>query len=161
MLNSFVVRTYLVTWACGLYWLISLHNHELDKTHGWSSAVVAEGREGQTSYRKSKLNDVCHFRIVRYYSTHVVIGLITIHSHPQRYTKMQPVQPSFRTADKGYTLKGKMCTTCDVYPSTGQEAFRVCSGCKIAVYCSKACQRTAWKSHKYVKCMRVRMNRLI
>ncbi|KAF2641053.1 hypothetical protein P280DRAFT_517285 [Massarina eburnea CBS 473.64] len=43
------------------------------------------------------------------------------------------------------------CSTCGQLPSSGSTLQR-CSRCKSAYYCSKVCQKTAWKLHK-VDCL--------
>jgi hypothetical protein len=40
------------------------------------------------------------------------------------------------------------CFTCTQPPAPGLSLLR-CSRCKNAYYCSKSCQKTAWKLHKY------------
>ena len=40
------------------------------------------------------------------------------------------------------------CSFCDVLPMPGDEHFKRCGQCKIAKYCSAACQKHAWTKHK-------------
>jgi hypothetical protein len=40
------------------------------------------------------------------------------------------------------------CSTCGGAPTIGLSLSR-CSRCKNAFYCSKTCQKSAWKLHKY------------
>ncbi|KAF1953232.1 hypothetical protein CC80DRAFT_494852 [Byssothecium circinans] len=40
-----------------------------------------------------------------------------------------------------------LCSTCGQLPASGSSLQR-CSRCKSAYYCSKACQKAAWKLHK-------------
>ncbi|KAF8878364.1 hypothetical protein CPB84DRAFT_1688354, partial [Gymnopilus junonius] len=37
------------------------------------------------------------------------------------------------------------CMTCG---KDAQSDLKVCSGCKVAKYCSKQCQKEDWKNHK-------------
>ncbi|EFR01962.1 hypothetical protein MGYG_04963 [Nannizzia gypsea CBS 118893] len=47
-------------------------------------------------------------------------------------------------------LKKRLCSNCGKKPGSGTKLLR-CSGCKIAEYCSKECQREDWKvTHKSV-----------
>ncbi|KAK0192815.1 hypothetical protein F5146DRAFT_520116 [Armillaria mellea] len=39
---------------------------------------------------------------------------------------------------------------CDIMEGGSVPTHKLCSGCKIAVYCSSTCQRAAWKIHKKI-----------
>ncbi|KAG6906511.1 hypothetical protein DXG01_013538 [Tephrocybe rancida] len=39
---------------------------------------------------------------------------------------------------------------CERSESRGSPKFRVCSKCKMSVYCSRECQTSAWKAHKII-----------
>ena len=44
-------------------------------------------------------------------------------------------------------LKGRKDAPCEVC-GTVSAPMKVCSGCRIEIYCSESCQREDWKSHK-------------
>ena len=41
----------------------------------------------------------------------------------------------------------RFCANCGVFETEGNK-FKVCARCKAALYCSRECQRMAWKDHK-------------
>lgn len=51
----------------------------------------------------------------------------------------------------GYRIASKRdgCAGCRDKPSDGIP-FRVCKGCRLVSFCSKACQRESWSSHRHV-----------
>lgn len=60
-------------------------------------------------------------------------------------------QPSFSSQDRNSSTSGMIstrCSTCANAPAPGSSLSR-CSRCKNAFYCSKTCQKTAWRSHKF------------
>ncbi|KAH9890567.1 hypothetical protein C8Q73DRAFT_838059 [Cubamyces lactineus] len=61
-----------------------------------------------------------------------------------------PLQTTFRVADASLLRnKNGYCRNCDKPPSkVKEEKFQKCTGCKIALYCSAACQKEDWERHK-------------
>ena len=49
-----------------------------------------------------------------------------------------------------HLLSGGECDHCD--KNTGSSNLKRCAGCKIAFYCSKECQKAAWKSGHKADC---------
>ena len=47
---------------------------------------------------------------------------------------------------KALSLLPDPCWGCGAVPDTGR--FHICAGCKSARFCTKECQKTAWKRHK-------------
>ena len=47
------------------------------------------------------------------------------------------------------TMLAPKCALCNKAPC-GSSQFQKCAGCKAAFYCSKACQKRNWKTHKLV-----------
>ena len=62
---------------------------------------------------------------------------------------MDEPQPMFRTDLKPLRNKDGQCDKCYKYPEEGQPRFAACAACKMALYCSKECQRGDWEKHRY------------
>ena len=43
-----------------------------------------------------------------------------------------------------------VCDACGNSQSLLSEKLKKCQGCKVTFYCSKDCQKMAWKAHKKV-----------
>jgi hypothetical protein len=56
---------------------------------------------------------------------------------------------SQRMAQSIISGEGKRCVTCHRIPSEPAASFPHCTGCNIATYCSRACQRRDWSVHKH------------
>ena len=70
-----------------------------------------------------------------------------------------PLQKTFPSGDTSkLRSKDGWCRNCDRTWHGDGEKFRVCKGCKVALYCSEACQRAQWPSHKYVLLLRRRLD---
>ncbi|KAI0323316.1 hypothetical protein GY45DRAFT_1332621 [Cubamyces sp. BRFM 1775] len=61
-----------------------------------------------------------------------------------------PLQTIYKVADASLLRnKNGYCRNCNKPPSMIKgEKFLMCTGCKIALYCSKACQQEDWGRHK-------------
>ncbi|KAJ7120345.1 hypothetical protein C8R44DRAFT_174528 [Mycena epipterygia] len=65
---------------------------------------------------------------------------------------------SIERASPAAALKQMACGACATLKI--REDVATCSGCKIAVYCNRACQRVDWPKHKLI-CSTIASNKLL
>merc|ERR1712167_264861 len=62
--------------------------------------------------------------------------------------------------EDGECMAGKLaCAACGLEETTARKLLK-CKGCKLVLYCSKACQKTHWKAHK-TACKSMQSRRLL
>lgn len=61
--------------------------------------------------------------------------------------QQQQTQPQVAPTQPPPAPGVRQCWECGLQPGP-EETLQKCSGCKRALYCSRACQEAAWKGHK-------------
>jgi len=72
-------------------------------------------------------------------------NIIEMHSH---------MKQMFREQRKKFSHSGNSCCVHADDSSPPQTPLQKCSGCKVEYYCSRECQKLAWKGHKQ-QCLQV------
>jgi hypothetical protein len=108
-----------------------------DKMEGVESVVERERHDSvQGPPNDTATTTSCHDEL---YATKIDVASLPLELGPQ-LTK----DGNMQTTTKAPTT----CSTCGEAPIVGVSLSR-CSRCKNAFYCSKNCQKSAWKLHKY------------
>jgi MYND finger len=71
---------------------------------------------------------------------------LLLHNSPSRLMNVSAIAPITPEAEKAYYAELKYCHKCG--STTSNRKLLTCSQCKTATYCSRECQRNAWKTHK-------------